>query len=420
MEGVLVRVANDETMDGFFGNMVKGIIQAGAIPYLVYVSATDKEEIFDYALAPKGIKAEQVKWIQSGIDAFWSRDYGPWHVYVDGKRSIVDVKYYPTRAYDDAINGKLGKLWSENVYKAPLYIEGGNFMTDGKGTCWSSTGTFDFNAISPLHLASMYRAYLGCQKTYTPPPLFQEGTTHLDMFSKLLNQETILVGTTQAAWGALSEEIQSLNEIARYYESNTNVEGKPFKVVRIPMYFKNDPDLGRVYFAYTNSTIVNKTVLVPLYGLAGDAEALKIYQEQMPGYTVLGIEGGQDVIPWGGSVHCTTMQIPAKTPTDPGSMPTIATDSQSGEIKRGEWKFFGPYKAAAGDFKASMKGSGDADLYVWKDLGDGQRTPSNFACSPYEEGSFEECSVAGPGTFTVGVFGSSASNPFSLTIEYVK
>ncbi len=419
MEGVLVRSANDETMDEFFGNMIKGIIQAGAMPYLVYSNETDKSEITQYTLAPKGIAANQVKWIQNSIDAFWARDYGPWHVYVDGKRAIVDVKYYPTRTFDDAISVKLGPQWGDNVHKAHLYTEGGNFMSDGKGTCWTSTGIFESNNLSPDQLAKLYARYLGCKKTYTPKPLYQEGTTHIDMYSKLLNDEVIIVAESNAGWGASSQEIASLEEAAKYYASNTNVEGKPFKVVRIPMFFKNTDD-GRVYYAYTNSTIVNKSVLVPLYGLSTDDAALKVYRDQMPGYNVVGIAGGQDIIPWGGSVHCTTMQIPTKTTTNPGDKGAATSDVQRGTLRQNEWKIFGPYAVSMGELNAKLEGSGDVDLYVWKDQTKEQLTSGNFACSPYEEGSFETCSVAGPGSFFVGVQGAVASSDFTLTVEYHK
>ncbi|MCB9641301.1 MAG: agmatine deiminase family protein [Myxococcales bacterium] len=419
MEAVLVRVANDETMDEFFGNLVKGIIQAGAVPYLVYANDTDKSEIIEYSLQPKGVSESQVKWILNGVDAFWARDYGPWTVYADGKRVHVDPRYYPTRAFDDIVSGKLATQLSDDTYKMPLYVEGGNFMTDGKGTCWTSMGVFEYNYLSPSQLADLYRKYLGCKKLYNPVSLYQEGTTHLDMFSKLLNDELIIVGESKSAWGATANEIKSLEDAAKFYASNTNVDGRPFKVVRIPMYFKDTSD-GRVYYAHTNSTIVNKTVLVPLYGLPSDEPALQVYRDNMPGYTVVGIKNSQDIIPWGGSVHCTTMQIPAKTTTNPDGKANMVSDLQKGTLTQDEWKIFGPYSAAAGDIRAVVEGSGDVDLYVWKDLAKDKITSGNFACSPYEEGSFEQCRVAGPGSFFVGLHSAAASSDFRLTVEYNK
>lgn len=421
MEGVLVRVANDEEFDDFFGNMIKGILQAKAIPYLVYYDTQDKEEITQYCLNPKGISADQVQWVQSTFDAFWSRDYGPWHIYVNGKRAVVDVKYYPTRTFDDFINLKLGETWNEDVFAIHLYTEGGNFMTDGKGTCWTSTGIFETNNISPTQLSSLYRKYLGCLKTYSPPPLFQEGTTHVDMFSKVISEGTILVGYSKAEWGASANEIRSLDEIARFYESNTNVKGKPFKIVRIPMGFATKSG-ERVFYAYSNSTMVNQNVLVPLYGLAIDEAALQVYRDNLKDYTVIGIKNGQSIIPYGGSVHCTTMQIPKATDTmSATSFPEMVTETKTLTLEMGSWKVYGPYVAGEGSFKVSMTGSGDADLYVWKNVEKDKLTGENFTCSPFLGDSFEECLVSGPGSFYVGAYnGAKSSSNISITIEYAR
>ncbi|MCX6163078.1 MAG: agmatine deiminase family protein [Ignavibacteriae bacterium] len=86
--------------------------------------------------------------------------------------------------------------------------------------------------------------------------------------------------------------------------------GKPYKVVRIPM----PPSAGgqyppsSSYFTYTNSLIVNKTVLVPIYGFALDTTALRIYRDAMPGYRVVGINCNAS-IPASGAIHCITKEI---------------------------------------------------------------------------------------------------------------
>ncbi|HPS66168.1 MAG TPA: agmatine deiminase family protein, partial [Ignavibacteria bacterium] len=62
------------------------------------------------------------------------------------------------------------------------------------------------------------------------------------------------------------------------------------------------------YFTYTNSLIVNKTVIVPIYGLSQDTTALRIYREAMPGYKVYGILCNS-IIPSLGAIHCITKEI---------------------------------------------------------------------------------------------------------------
>jgi hypothetical protein len=94
-----------------------------------------------------------------------------------------------------------------------------------------------------------------------------------------------------------------------------NCYGRPYKIVRIPM----PPSSGGQYppssnyFTYTNSLIVNKTVLVPIYGLSQDTTALRIYKENMPGYKVIGFDCNA-IIPASGAIHCITKEIGTKAP----------------------------------------------------------------------------------------------------------
>jgi len=469
MEGVLVRVPNDSDLDEFFGNMIRGIVEAGTTPYLVYTTSTDKNNIIQFTLNAYGVTEDQVVWIQQGVDAFWSRDYGPWHIYVDGERAIVDMKYYPTRPKDDYIPIKLGQLWGDDVYKAHLYVEGGNFMTDGKGTCWTSSGVFDRNNLSATQVRNLYKNYLGCQKTYFPEPLYNEGTTHIDMYSKILNNNTILVGYSKSSWGATSKEIASLEAAEEFYRNSTNVNGQPYNIVRIPMTFGGSSD-RRVYYSYTNSTILNNTVLVPQYAIDNfDSYALDVYREAMPGYSVKGVAGAGEVIPFGGSVHCTTMQIPKdfgvkavcgndivesgeKCDGNTASCSSLnsiytggtaycnsscngwdtnscikeeeeeesdlVTATESGTVKKEKWQLYGYYEAGEGKFKVKMTGTGDADLFVWKNIDGNSLTYKNYSCRPYKDGSAEECEISGPGRFVVGVNGYASSSKYDLTITF--
>ena len=44
--------------------------------------------------------------------------------------------------------------------------------------------------------------------------------------------------------------------------------------------------------AYTNSLILNDKVLVPLFGIDSDEDAIRVYEEAMPGYEIVGFEYG--------------------------------------------------------------------------------------------------------------------------------
>jgi hypothetical protein len=92
--------------------------------------------------------------------------------------------------------------------------------------------------------------------------------------------------------------------------------GRTFNVVRIPMppdFSGRYPDAGGDYRTYTNSIIINKTVIIPTYELRYDTTAFRIYREAMPGYNIVGINSNS-IIPLLGAIHCIVKEVGAYNP----------------------------------------------------------------------------------------------------------
>lgn len=80
------------------------------------------------------------------------------------------------------------------------------------------------------------------------------------------------------------------------------------------------PTLGGQYppqtstlYTYTNSVIVNKIVIVPIYNFSQDAAALQVYRDAMPGYKIVGIDCN-GIIGSLGAIHCITKEIGVDEP----------------------------------------------------------------------------------------------------------
>lgn len=463
MQGVIVNIPLDDfssSMWNYYAALVDAVSDAGAYVYILEPNSNHSNYLLTNVLKPRGVRTDRIKFIYMRNDAFWSRDYGPWHVYVDGDRAIVNNSYYPTRVSDDAVPRNLGKLWDEDVYSTGFYTEGGNFMTDGLGTCWASTGIFQSNNLSTTSAKNIYKRYLGCESVHFVAPLYREGTTHIDMFSKIVNQDTILVGYSNTGLGATTSEIVSLEDAAEFYANTPKPGGGRYNIVRIPMTFGYDSGY-RVYYTHTNALVVNNAVLVPTYGRGTDGEALAIYRQAMPGYTVVGIDSNS-TIPSGGAIHCTTMQVPmpeysscgngvvesgeqcdfylngatcgdlgypggtlacsASCTFDPsgcGESPpedVTVTETKSGTVKNDDYEYI--TVESSDGIKAVLSGTGDADLYVWNRSSG--LTWSNYDCRPYLEGSNEVCELEGTGTFHVVVRGYAATSDYELAVTYTK
>jgi agmatine deiminase len=87
-------------------------------------------------------------------------------------------------------------------------------------------------------------------------------------------------------------------------------KGKPYKLVPLPMSDAiYDEEGQRLPATYANFLIINKAVLVPIYGVKQDAQALEILRGCFPNHEVIGINC-RALIWQHGSLHCITMQYP--------------------------------------------------------------------------------------------------------------
>ncbi len=89
-------------------------------------------------------------------------------------------------------------------------------------------------------------------------------------------------------------------------------------------------------------------------------------------------------------------------------------DFVTAEVPQGTWKHYGPYEAAEGEVHVRLSGTEDADLYVH--MGS-EPTSSVYTCRPYETDSDEVCTLTGPGSVYVSVYGYHASN-VELLVRY--
>ena len=283
--------------------------------YLLCQDAAD-ETMLRARIASTGRTGSNFTYLQIATDSNWTRDFGP--VFIRCKDSgrqvegIVDLTYYwGDYPLDDAFPANLANAWNMQNFPLDIEFEGGNFMTDGAGTGFACTSLTSNNRnYSRAQIEAMMKAYLGCEKLILVEPLSFELTKHIDIFAKMLDPATILVGQYEPG----DQNYDRLEQVAAQLSAATNLAGKPFKVIRIPMpptYQASDPYYGTVtvFPTYTNSTILNKKVLVPIFNLPQDDAGLTVYRDFFTpkGMEVIGIDS-QEVIKWGGAVHCVTME----------------------------------------------------------------------------------------------------------------
>ena len=286
----------------------------------VYIVCSDSNSVKSY-LTSGGVPLTNLKFLIAPFNSVWVRDYGPWCVYSDIIDSLylVDWIYNRPRPLDDVIPGLFAANQNIPLYQmtqAPYNFTatGGNFMTDALGKGFSSKLILIENPTkTEAQIDTMMRMFMGINPYIKMDNLPYDGIHHIDMHMKLLDEETLLVG--QYPLGVSDGPQIELN--LQYILNNFQTcYGRPFKVVRIlmpPDAQGRYPNTGGDYRTYTNSVIVNKTVIVPTYAPQYDTTALRIYKEAMPGYNVVGINSNQMITALG-AIHCITKEIGVREP----------------------------------------------------------------------------------------------------------
>ncbi|MBI4879378.1 MAG: agmatine deiminase family protein [Planctomycetes bacterium] len=266
-----------------------------------------------------GIDLTRVEIIPSTVQTCWTRDYGMHLVFgADGVLRGVDPIYIDTPMFqapdgcgkcqylsrypgDDRANEAAAAHLGLQLIKMEAYLTGGNFLVDGHGAAFSTCAVVGENQplMSEGQILELVRQLLGVERYHLLGWTEEYGIQHIDCWFKLLDPETMLVKRAPTD----HPEHARVEANVAVLEKLTSSFGRPYRIVRIDCpRFRGD-----AIAAYTNSYILNDTVHVPLFGVAGDEEALDVYRRSMPGYRVFGC-------PWQGwrefdALHCRTRAV---------------------------------------------------------------------------------------------------------------
>jgi agmatine/peptidylarginine deiminase len=280
--------------------------------YVVVDNLTEQNSVSNQ-LTGSGADLSRVRFLVESLNSVWMRDYGPWWgLDANGQRGIVDFIYNRPRPLDDAFPQALAARWDLPYYGPDLVHPGGNFIVDGHGKAFATTLVQTENSsYSYADLSGIFAAYGGIDTLILLTPMQSDGTGHIDMFCKLLNDSTFIVGEYASPGDGAGNNYNILNQNAQHLSTLISATGHPYQVVRMPM----PPYSGGISYTYTNSLIINHTVLVPIYGFDSDTTALAIYEALLPDYTVLGFDCNA-IIPANGAIHCITKLVMSPQPPD--------------------------------------------------------------------------------------------------------
>jgi agmatine deiminase len=223
----------------------------------------------------------------------WGGKYGPWDL-------------------DEQIPVRMAEALDVPLFEGGMILEGGSIDVNGEGVLLTTEQCL-LNPNRNPHLSretieARLRAYLGVEKIlWLGEGIVGDDTDgHVDDITRFVGPRTIVTAVEE---DPQDENYHLLRDNLERLRTFTDLQGRPFDIIELPMPGRVVHDDQRLPASYANFYIANKIVALPTYRHANDARAQAILQKCFPDRQVVPIDSW-DLI-WGlGSFHCLTQQVP--------------------------------------------------------------------------------------------------------------
>ena len=246
----------------------------------------------------------------------WARDHGPITVLRDGVPTLLDFTFngWGGKYRADLDNTLTTRLHAQGAFGAralqtvPVILEGGAIEVNGAGALLT-TARCVLSATRNPHLSREQTIALLCEQlgVHTVHMLQHGGLEgddtdgHIDTIVRFIDENTLVYQACDEPRYSYYTELKAME---------AELQALPYRLIALPwpdaVY---DADGRRLSAGYANFLIINGAVLLPVFGVAQDAQAVRVMQTAMPGYDILPIDCCA-LIEQNGGLHCVTMQIP--------------------------------------------------------------------------------------------------------------
>ncbi len=265
------------------------------------------------------VPPERVRTVELSYNDTWARDHGGITVLEEGKRKVLDFKFngWGMKYASDKDNLITRQLFDKGIFPSDtsysdqldFVLEGGSIESDGKGTLLTTAECLLADNRNGLHreaIEDRLKKSLGVQRVLWLHHGHLAGDDtdgHIDTLARFCPDDTIAyVQCTDPA----DEHHRALRMMEDELKSFRTPDGKPYRLLPLPMADAICEGNKRLPATYANFLIINGAVLFPTYGSPKDKVAGRQLQKAFADRQIVGIDC-RPLIRQGGSLHCVTM-----------------------------------------------------------------------------------------------------------------
>ncbi|MEM1533796.1 MAG: agmatine deiminase family protein [Nitrososphaerota archaeon] len=294
-------------------------IARGEVVKILVNDEAEEERVYRL-LDETGVSMRAVEFHTVHTEDVWVRDYAPIFVKNADEDFLIGIKWrfnawgmkYPELARDDEAGLQILKLSGAKPIHSSRVVEGGAIEVSGDGQLLTTEQCLLDTSRNPglrrEDLEEEFRRRLGVRDVLW----FEQGLVgddtdgHVDVFARFTSPRTV----------ALAEERRDnvnrriLERAFKRLEEFNKKKRAGIEVIRVPCPAPTKVLDQHVPLSYLNFYITNESVLVPLFGVEEDEEALSVLADCFTQRRVVGIMCRELFYGLGG-IHCVTMQQPS-------------------------------------------------------------------------------------------------------------
>ncbi|MEZ4333972.1 MAG: agmatine deiminase family protein [Myxococcota bacterium] len=256
-------------------------------------------------------------WVRDhgGIFVFERTDRGTTRVVLDFLYDAWGGKYPPFDA-DARVAERMAEIAGVPRVAYDLVLEAGAIDGDGAGTILTTESCLlNPNRDRPGHdrsrtgLERVLREAFGAEKILWLGDGIEGDDTdgHVDDLTRFVAEGRVVTIVEDDPSDA---NHRVLKENRARLERLTDASGRRLEVVALPMPGRVEGPDGRLPASYANFYFANAAVLVPVFGVEADREAIGILEKAIPDRPIVPIPGRNLVLGLG-AIHCLTQQEPS-------------------------------------------------------------------------------------------------------------